>query len=82
MDFHIQFPFLNNREKLVLMMTSPVKEEFHPHKSEILEERARLGEHSEIIRKVEREIDNVINNRSSGFPTLMKKTEKKMKIFS
>lgn len=76
MEFHIQFPFLNNREKLLLMMSSPVKDEFCPHKSEILEGRTRLGEHSEIIRKVEREIDNVINNRSSGFPTLMKKPKK------
>ena len=67
MTLRLQFPFLLNHEKMLLMMVPPVKEEFGAYKAHILGERSENGDYPETIRKISMEIDVVIKNRGTGF---------------
>ena len=73
MNIHIEFPYLLNHEKLLLMISPPLCEELSPHKTVILDKRTEIGDTEEIILKVSDEIDRLITNRGKGYPKRMKK---------
>lgn len=73
MDVHIEFPYLLNHEKLLLMMSPPLREELLPRKTSILDKRMEVGDTKDIILNVSDEIDVLIKNRGKGYPKRMKK---------
>ena len=79
MSLHLEFSFLSNKEKSLLMMAPPIYKELYPYKSEILSQRKLMGNTDEIILKVSDEIDRIIKNRSTGYPTRMKKPTRRSK---
>ena len=77
MAVRLEFSFLSNKEKFLLMMAPPIYEELSPYKTEILDNRVESGETGVTILKVADEIDRIIKNRGKGYPKRMKKPAKK-----
>ena len=79
MSLHLEFSFLSNIEKSLLMMAPPIYKEMYSYKSEIPTQRSTVGNTTEIILKVSEEIDRIIKNRSKGYPKHMKKPSRRSK---
>ena len=71
--FHLDFSFLKNSEKTILMMSPPTTEKLMPLKRSILLSRKHNNESLLTIQKVESEINNIILQRGKGYPKRMKK---------
>lgn len=80
MAVRLEFSFLSNKEKFLLMMAPPIYEELSPCKTEILDNRSLRGETGKTIRTVADEIDRIIKNRGKGYPKRMKKPANKPRI--